>query len=184
MAGLGELLTPAKRGGRPAGIWAADNEAFSRGFDPVRFFPWLKKMEPYRDNCLFVAVPDSVGNAIETLKLYREWCWHFESWPLAFVAQDGQENLPLPNYYDALFVGGSTEWKVSDAATSVIKRAQSKHKHIHIGRVNWGKRYRHFRLMEGSSNWTCDGNRSAFDGRDNTRRAWNGYMAQKPLIQL
>ena len=179
-----ELFTPAKWDVKPRKLWAADNEAYMLGFDPNRFFTWIRKMEPYRDSCLFVAVPDVVGNAIATLELYREWAWHFDGWPLAFVAQDGQENLPLPNYYDTLFVGGSTEWKVSDAAVSVIKRAQGMHKHIHIGRVNWWKRYAYFRLIEGSESWTCDGTRATFDGRENTKSAWNGYMAQKPLIRI
>lgn len=181
-----ELRTPAR--GKIAGdyleSWAADNEAYTGGFNAGRFFGWLAKMEPWRERCLFVAVPDSVGNAIETLGLYREWVWHFDGWPVAFVAQDGQESLRLPDHYDALFVGGTTDWKMSDAAESVIRRAQREGKHIHIGRVNWWKRYAHFRLMEGSDGWTCDGTRPRFDGRDNTMEAWGGYMAQRPLLRL
>ena len=166
-------------------VWGADNEAYSGGFDPDRFFPWLERMKPFRDACLFVAVPDVVGNSIATLELYREWATHFHGyWPLAFVAQDGQENLPLPDYYDTLFVGGTTEWRLSPAAVSVIRRAQSAGKHIHIGRVNWGKRYRYFRMMKGSDSWTCDGTRARFDGRDNTKRAWASYMAQAPLFYI
>lgn len=179
-----KLLAPKKGATPPGLVWAADNEAFARGFSPDRFFTWLDKMAAYRDACLFVAVPDAVGNAIATLELYREWAWHFDGWPLAFVAQDGQESLPLPSYYDCLFVGGTTEWKMSDAAVSVIRRAQRRHKHIHIGRVNWGKRYRHFQLMRGSDNWTCDGNRARFEGQEKTHEAWNRYMAQGTLFKL
>lgn len=164
--------------------WAADNEAFSKGFDPDKFFPWLETHEDIRDKCLFVVVPDSVGNSIETLSLFRQWVRYFEGWPVAFAAQDGQENLPLPNYYDALFVGGSTEWKTSEAAASVIRLAQKEGKHIHIGRVNWFKRYKHFRLMKGSESWTCDGTRQRFDGREKTMKAWKEYEEYKPLIQF
>lgn len=164
--------------------WAADNGAYSSGFKPSKFFPWLESLSPYKEKCLFVVVPDSVGNAIETLELWREWVWHFDGWPVAFAAQDGQENLPLPNYYDALFVGGTTEWKMSEAAESVIRRAQNDKKHIHIGRVNWFKRYKHFRMMKGSENWTCDGTRQRFDGRKKTMEAWNEYMEWEPLIQF
>lgn len=187
--GMGDqmLLTPAiwkTPGQLGCTVWAADNEAYGRGFDAVRMFDWLEKMKPWRDSCLFVAVPDCVGDAVQTLELYREWAWHFDGWPLAFVAQDGQENLPLPNYYDTLFVGGSTEWKVGSGAEAVIRLAQRQFKHIHIGRVNWGQRYRHFALMRGSESWTCDGTRQRFDGRDKTKEAWEAYERQEPLIRL
>lgn len=165
-------------------LWAADNGAFTKGFDPSWYFPWLESMTPYRDKCLFVVVPDVVGDAIQTLDNYRYWSLRFDGWPLAFAAQDGQENLPLPNYFDTLFIGGSTEWKEGGGAIECIRRAQSLRKHIHIGRVNWKRRYSLFNVLDGSAVFTCDGTRTRFDGKKKTHAAWNGYMAQRPLITI
>lgn len=173
--------TTAIKEGKP---WAADNGAFTQGFNPDTYFDWLESMEPYRDRCLFVVIPDVVGDAIQTLSNYRHWLRYYEAWPVAFVAQDGQENLPLPTYFDTLFIGGSTEWKESQAAINVIKRAQAMRKHIHIGRVNWGRRYRMFNVLHGSESWTCDGTRTRFDGKDKTLTAWRGYEAQPALIRI
>jgi len=185
---FGVLTSPAHKGvarGIIDGLpWAADNNAFTQGFEPVNYFSWLRNMEPYRDMCLFVVVPDVVGDAIQTGANYRHWLRYFESWPVAFAAQDGQEYLPLPQYFDALFIGGSTQWKESQAAISVIRRAQKMGKAIHIGRVNWGRRYKMFNILKGSESFTCDGTRTRFEGKSKTLRAWGGYEAQRPLITI
>lgn len=158
--------------------WAADNQAFTKGFDPKIFFPWLEKMSIYRSTCLFVACPDVVGDAKQTLKLFDKWHGNFDGWSVAFVAQDGQEDLEFPpsDQWQALFIGGSTIWKMSDGAIECIKRAQKLGKHIHIGRVNYMRRYRHFASLEGSEGFTCDGTRIRF-GRDKAIEDWKKYMA-------
>lgn len=53
-------------------------------------------MLPHRSKCLFLAVPDIVGNAIDTLEAYTEFERYFAAWPLAYVAQNGAEDLPIP----------------------------------------------------------------------------------------
>ena len=165
-------------------LWAADNGAFTKGFQPQKYFNWLDRMMPYRDECLFVTVPDIVGDAIQTLDNWRHWVRYFDGWSLAFVAQDGQENLSMPRGFDTLFIGGSTEWKESQGAIDCIKRAQDMRKHIHIGRVNWKRRYNLFNVLDGSIMFTCDGTRTRFDGKDKTLKAWRSYMAQRPLITI
>jgi hypothetical protein len=186
--GFGVLTSPYHGGPttsiKSGAMWAADNNAFTKGFSPSWFFSWLEKMEPYQASCLFVVVPDAVGNAIQTCSNYRYWVRYFEGWPVAFAAQDGQENLPFPDYFNALFVGGSTEWKESQAAIDCIKRAQALGKHIHIGRVNWKRRYNLFNVLTGSERFTCDGTRNRFDGKDKAHKAWKGYMAQRPLVTI
>ena len=181
----GVLTTPATYG-IPEGVqaghpWAADNQAFTQGFNPDTFFPWLEDMIPFRSLCLFVPVPDVVGDAVQTLDNWRRWVRIFEGWPLAFVAQDGQEDLPMPPDYDVLFIGGSTEWKESAAAIDCIKRAEGRL--VHIGRINNWRRYRHFARMPGAENWTCDGTRIRYE-RDKATRDWQRYMAQPPLITI
>lgn len=184
------VLTTYKTGlvaGIVAGLpWACDNYAFGGNFDPAKFLTFLKKVEPYRSTCLFLTVPDVVGDAVATLNQFTEWQPRLAGWPLAFVAQDGQENLdfPDPRTWDVLFIGGGTQWKESQAAIDCIKRAQALGKRIHIGRVNWKKRYDLFRVLEGSEEFTCDGTRHRFDGVEHTLDAWAGYMAQRPLISI
>jgi hypothetical protein len=179
------IMTHPGRWGISAGIkggmpWAADNQAFTKCFNPVEYQEWLVKLADYRSTCLFVTIPDRVGDAAETLALFDRWYKHpmFAGWPLAFVAQDGQEDLPLPdsNHWGTLFIGGSTRWKLSSAAEELIARAQQIGKHIHVGRVNYWRRYIHFASLEGSHEWTCDGTRTRF-GRDKALSDWARYMA-------
>lgn len=182
----GVLTTPASYG-VPEGVrvghsWAADNQVYTQGFDPDIFVPWLDTLWVYRNNCLFVTVPDVVGGAVATLESWQRWIPLFHpDWSVAFAAQDGQEDLPMPSDYDVLFIGGSTEWKESGAAIDCIKRAEGKR--IHIGRVNNWRRYRHFARMPGAESWTCDGTRIRYE-RDKATRDWQRYMAQPPLITI
>jgi hypothetical protein len=183
------VLTSYKHKGIPVGIrtglpWAADNCAFSNSFDPHKFTQWLEKMTPYRDTCLFVVVPDKVGDCGTTLALWHEWRPKLNHWPLAFVCQDGQAPSEIPLDCDAIFIGGSTGWKTSSGVTACIQWAQTLAKSVHIGRVNWGKRYAHFRIMKGSEHFTCDGTRTRFDGTERTLAAWKQYMGSVPLLQL
>jgi len=183
------ILTAPNHTGVPIGIvqgmpWAADlgcldGPAFVKRFDRDVALPWLgETMGPYRQTCLFVTVPDVVGDASATLKRYLETALHLVGWPLAYVAQDGQEALPFPEVpgFGTLFVGGTTKWKLSESCRSVIVTAQQSGKRIHIGRVNWRKRYNFFATMHGSEGWTCDGTRTRFEGTNRTIMAWARYM--------
>ncbi len=186
--GVYGILTSYKHKGVPAGItaglpWAGDNCAFT-GFDAERFTAWLEGMTAYRPTCLFVAVPDVVGDAAATLARYVAWTDAMNGWPLAYVAQDGSEAHDIPPSASALFVGGTTAWKESAAAIDMIQRAQARGLHIHIGRVNWRRRYQMFRVLQGSENFTCDGTRQRFEGIERTLRAWKQYENQQPLVKL
>lgn len=185
--GYGVLTSPGHRGiawgiasGKP---WAADNQAFTKGFDPGKFYSWLESMEPYKSTCIFVACPDVVGNAEKTIELYYQYRPYFGDWPVAFVAQDGQERLDFPEYFSALFVGGTTEWKLSAAAADCIRRAQEINKRIHIGRVNWYRRYHYFRSLPGSDDFTCDGTRIRY-GRDQALKDWREYETRERQIHF
>jgi hypothetical protein len=188
-SGFGVLVSPGTRGiaqgvrdGKP---WAADNQAFTKGFNAPRFFDWLAMMEPYRSTCLFAVCPDVVGDATETLALFSQYRPAFTDWPVAFVAQDGQENLDFPpaDEWQALFIGGSTVWKMGHGAEACIRRAQDLGKHIHIGRVNFFRRYQHFASIEGSERWTCDGTRTHY-GKDLALEDWQKYMATPRQYRL
>lgn len=142
-------------------LWAGDNGAF-KGFDKDKFFSWLKRLEVYRDKCLFISVPDFVGNSDKTKEMFYEYENQLQGWPLAFVCQDGVLVSDIPKNISAIFIGGSTKWKLSKEVYPLIKWGLDNNKHIHIGRVNYFKRYRHFREIPGSDNFTCDGTRIRF----------------------
>lgn len=183
------ILTTYQHHGIAAGIraglpWAADNCAFGAGFDADRFTAWLPTMQEWRTTCLFVVVPDVVGDASATLQRWHEWQPRLSGWPLAFACQDGQTPGTIPADCTGVFIGGSTKWKLSADAEACIHWAQAHGKGVHVGRVNWGKRYAHFRVMRGSQHFTCDGTRTRFEGTGRTLTAWKQYQQTPPLLQL
>lgn len=188
------IITAPNHKGVPSGIvaglpWAGDlgalqGPAYVKKINLDAVADWLPVMRPYKPRCLFLAGGDIVGNAAETLETYAEFEHYFTDWPIAYVAQNGAEDLPIPASCAAVFIGGDTEWKESLAAVEVIRRAQRMGKHVHIGRVNWQRRFNLFNILRGSEHFTYDGTRPRYDGRDKTKRAWRGYEAQKPLISI
>lgn len=176
-AGYGVLTSPQKRTAekpiREGRWWAMDNAAFKNGFNAERFFVHLAKLEAYRDRCLFVTVPDRVGDANTTLQLWHEWSPRIVGWPLAFVAQDGQEDLPFPEGCAWVFIGGTDDFKLGAAGRICVKRALQEGKHVHIGRVNSQKRYRYFEALGAHS---CDGTGPTREP-DNYKRLFDQVMA-------
>jgi len=150
----GQILTPSSYANAPAEgrVWCADNEAFTEKYDFKRFYEWLWMFRAYRTSCVFVSAKDVVGQCWPTLRLYLfHWLLiKLMGYPVALVAQDGLEAVPLALRflpYDALFIGGSTEWKMSPAADICIAAAQARGKWTHVGRVNSQKRMRHFKRV-------------------------------------
>jgi hypothetical protein len=65
-------------------------------------------------------------------------------YPVALVAQDGLEHQPVPwDDIDALFLGGTTTWKLSAAAADLTDEAHARGLHVHMGRINSRRRLRH-----------------------------------------
>jgi hypothetical protein len=85
--------------------------------------------------------------------------------------------------FRCVFVGGSDAWKESETAAFIIQEALAMQKHIHIGRVNWERRYRHFAHQPGAATFTCDGTRTRAEGRHRTLHAWANYQAQLERYQ-
>ena len=132
-------------------------------------------MTPYRGTCLFIACPDVVADHGATLARWYEWRDRLSFWPLAFVGQDGCAPDQIPDDCAAVFIGGSTAWKMSQTAVDCIEWGIENGKHIHIGRVNYWKRYEHFRSIPGSDAFTCDGTRIAFQA-NNAIKDWRKYQ--------
>lgn len=80
--------------------------------------------------------------------------------------------------------GKEMDWKDSLEAVEVIRRGQAMDKHIHIGRVNWYRRFKIFQVLKGSEHFTFDGTRTRFDGTEKTIRAWQQYQLQPPLVTI
>ena len=212
--GYGFITAPNHKGVplqiKKGALWAADvgclqGPSFVKKADLTRVMEWLEEdMKPYKDKCLFVAGLDIVGKSVETLEAYEEFSRYFltKDWPYAYVAQNGSENLPIPEDCSTVFIGGvlmdryyrqakgydgvlhQMDWKESPEAVTVIKRAQAMGKHIHIGRVNWERKYTLFNLLKGSENFTCDGTRNKHDGVEKTIREWARLEKQRPLIKI
>lgn len=144
-----QLLTPLTGflPQKPDAHFAIDNGAFA-GFKRAAFEGLLRREESRRHLCRFVAVPDVVGSARRTLEVFDGWYGQLAQWPLALVAQDGLEDLPIPwDSIAAIFIGGSTEWKESGHAQAVVKAAQALGKWVHVGRVNTEDRFENFDLL-------------------------------------
>jgi hypothetical protein len=145
----GQLLTPLTRYRLrdPDRPWAIDNGAFA-GFDAISFHALLARENHHREKCLFVTVPDVVASARRTLEVFSYWAQRLAGWRLALACQDGQEDLPIPwDRIDAVFIGGSTNWKGSHAAVQIIQAAHLLGKHVHVGRVNHPTRWKHFEAL-------------------------------------
>lgn len=130
---------------------AADNGGFKR-LDIPAFLALLDREQHQIDMFRFVAAPDVVASARRTLELFEFWKHRLCRWPLALVAQDGQEHLPIPwDYIVAIFIGGSTQWKMSKHAADIIKAAKGMEKWVHVGRVNDPARWIHFENLGADS---------------------------------
>ena len=143
---LGYIDTPAQRNRRPPGVaWAADNGCFGKGYPgDERWIAWLASMTP--DGCLFATAPDVVGDAEATLRRSLPWLPHIRAlgYPGALVAQDGLKPEGTPwESFDALFIGGSTEWKLGAEARALATEARGRGKWVHMGRVNSRRRFRY-----------------------------------------
>lgn len=145
-----QIITPLGRNKAkdPNAHFCIDNGAFS-GFNETAFISLLNREQPRRDLCRFVAVPDVVGSARRTLEIFKFWDRRIHTYhKLALVCQDGQEDLPIPwDRIDAVFIGGSTEWKMGKHAIHCIKAAQALGKWVHVGRVNTPGRFEYFESL-------------------------------------
>ena len=138
---FGFLLTPNMHNRAPESTWGADTGCFTKAgvatFSVEKYLDWLKTRPS--SSCLFATAPDVLCDAAATitrslpvLPAIREL-----GYKAAFVGQDGLENLEVPwSDFDCLFLGGSTEWKLSLAAAELTAQAKARGLWVHMGRVN------------------------------------------------
>jgi hypothetical protein len=136
---------------RENGGFCIDNGAFAK-FSAVSFMSLLEREESRIKQCRFVAAPDVVGSARRTCEVFDKWYGQLAGWPIAFVCQDGQESLPIPwDLIAAIFIGGSTEWKMGEHARHCIHAAKVIGKWVHVGRVNTHGRVEYFKNLGADS---------------------------------
>lgn len=126
--------------------WCADNGCFSERFNETKWFKWLTAHADRSATCQFAVAPDVVGDAVATFARSMPWLPKIRAlgYPVAFVAQDGIEKIEVPwDKFDALFLGGSTEWKLGAIARGFAGQAKHRGKWLHMGRVNSLRRYRY-----------------------------------------
>lgn len=159
--------------------WAADNGCFNaKTFTVARWGKWLIRQPRTAE---WAAVPDVVGDHAATLER-----WHrFAPWVRrigfvpAFVAQDGCTPDAIPADAGALFVGGTTEWKTSNAAHACVIEAQRRGIPTHMGRVN------SLRRLRIAAQWECDsvdGTYLAFGPDQNLPRLLNWLRPAAPSM--
>lgn len=149
---LGRLVGPRDCGNVAAtaerGVpWAADNDCFG-GLDAPAFRRMVGRLPV--DGCLFVTVPDVVGDHRATVRRWGRWAGFVtgRGFPAAFVAQDGIGSFgEVPEDASALFVGGSTRFKMSGLAAELVGDARRAGRWAHMGRVNSVRRIRYARSV-------------------------------------
>lgn len=163
-ANLGRLVQPRHyssiRATAEAGIpWAADNDCY-QSLDEDAFLRMLDAITGL-PGCLFVATPDVVAKADETLERFYAWdiTIRTRGLPVALVLQDGMTTKSVPwRDVDAVFVGGTTAYKLGADAAGIVAEAKRRRLWAHMGRVNTAQRIRYAASIGCDS---CDGTKYA-----------------------
>lgn len=151
------ILTPAQGNRLPPDVqWCADNGCGpgkdgqpGSGYPGDRaYLEWLSHMSAQGGRrCLFATAPDVLGDARATLARSAAFVSKIRCWfglPVALVAQDGLEHLDVPwRWFDVLFIGGSTAWKLGPVPRRLAAEAHLRGKRVHMGRVNSLRRLRY-----------------------------------------
>jgi hypothetical protein len=186
--GVGLLLTPDTSYEHQVAAFpafAVDNGMYGLAkrhmedkFDAEAFFAWVDRLPR---PALFVAAPDvlhfvsfdggatevPVGDAPATLAQFPVYARRLRAlgFRVALVGQDGMETMLEQidwSLVDAVFLGGSTEWKLGAGAAKLAAAAKARGLHVHMGRVNSGKRLAYAQAIGCD---TADGTFLAFAGR-------------------
>lgn len=111
---------------------------FTGKFNQEKWLRHLEKNSPYSERCIFVVAPDVIADSHATIERYATYKETIRGlgYRVAFVAQDGQTLSELPKDYDALFIGGTTQFKYSDSVRELVSASKQNGKWVHMGRVN------------------------------------------------
>lgn len=181
--GLGVMHTPMM--GNRCGhglVWAADTGCYTqpKKFNLDRYYGWLDGQP--RSSCLFATAPDVVGDPVATWERSEAVLPVIRSlgYRAALVAQDGMTDVPW-DAFDCFFVGGSTEWKLSEAAYRLVEEAKSRGKWCHMGRVN---SWRRFKAAAAAGYDSADGTFVGFGPEKNLPQvaSWLDWAGSQPTL--
>jgi hypothetical protein len=164
---IGMIATPASGNRVEAGVdWIADNACFTGRYPgDDAYVGWLAARAVHRGRCALATAPDVVADAAATWVRSRPVLARIRAlgYPAALVAQDGLEHLDIDwTAFDALFLGGSTLWKLGPAAADLAAQARSLGLRVHVGRVNSLRRLRYAAAIGADS---VDGTHLAYGPR-------------------
>jgi hypothetical protein len=169
---FGQLRTPLTAYGLSDKVYGLDNGCFSK-FDKKT---WRRLVSEAKEQDLeyqpkFVCSPDIVGDARRTLELFDQFYDEISPLPVCLVLQDGIGDFNIDwNRVDAVFVGGSDAFKVSNEAFNACKAAKMLGKWVHVGRVNTAQRV---------SNWM-----GLADSIDGSGISKYDYMLEAVLVEM
>ena len=93
--------------------------------------------------CLFIAIPDVVGDHTATLSRWHRYRAELRACrPRSFARTDALPSSVPWDECDAVFIGGTTSYKLSPTAEAICLEAKARGKWIHMGRVNSHTRLR------------------------------------------
>lgn len=137
-----QLRTPLTANALAGVPYGLDNGCFKR-FNRKTWERMLIEAEEHRPK--FVCLPDIVGDAARTLDLFEVFKPITSGLPRCLVLQDGIQNHRINyNDLDAVFVGGSDNFKTSSEAMNACRAAKMLGKWVHVGRVNTAARVNHW----------------------------------------
>jgi len=145
---LGQIVTPAAGNRLLEGVdWVGDNSVFGGAYPgDGAYLDWLTAHADRADRCLFAVAPDVVCDAEATWERSAPMLGPIRALglPVGYVAQNGATPANLPfAAFDALFIGGDTEWKLGPEARALVTAARDRGVPVHMGRVNSRRRLRY-----------------------------------------
>jgi len=168
--------------------WAADNGCFTKPerFSMPWYLSWLAHMAGIAGRCLFATAPDVVGDAAATWARSEPTfdAIRAAGYKVALVAQNGIEDMEIDwPRFDAVFIGGDTDWKLSGHAADVCREAKKLGKWVHMGRVN------SLRRLEIAAQFGCDsvdGNYLGFGPDTNIPKLlrWLETLKREPVLNF
>tara|TARA_R110002051_G_scaffold318319_1_gene400573 strand:+ start:249 stop:869 length:621 start_codon:yes stop_codon:yes gene_type:complete len=187
---VGYMLTPmmGNKADLDGTLWAADTGCFNQPekYDQEEYLRWLRARATYARRCLFATAPDVVGDAVATMakSIPMFPLIQAEGFRAALVAQDGLEDLDIPwESFDCLFVGGTTEWKLSEIAYQLAHEADKRGKWVHQGRVN---SWRRLKAAAVSGYDSADGTYLVFGPDINLPKlnGWLDALNKQPMMEF
>ncbi len=139
-----QLRTPLTQYAAKPGLrYGLDNGCFKH-FDRAVWERMVEEAEGSAD-CVFVALPDVVGDAQRTAELFEHFRPFTNGLPRCLVLQNGIDRVSIPwGDLAAVFIGGDDAFKFSRDALQAAKTAKMLGKWVHVGRVNTPGRVRNW----------------------------------------